>query len=199
MKQKVLNKCVSFIQSYYTYSDLELEKLKYGLEGIYLTLTKTLIILVLALLLGTFKETLLTIVLFAIIRFFCFGFHAEKSYQCLIISIIEFNLLPLLILNIDINYQIIVIICLLAIGNFLIFAPADTVKRPLPNKKKRVIRKTFSVIIGIIYSLVILFFDNNWILSSFLTALIIAMICVNPIIYMLFKQPFNNYKTYSRL
>lgn len=199
MKQKVLNKCVSFIQSYYTYSDLELEKLKYGLEGIYLTLTKTLIILALALLLGTFKETLLTIVLFAIIRFFCFGFHAEKSYQCLIISIIEFNLLPLLILNIDISYQIIVIICLLAVVNFLIFAPADTVKRPLPNKKKRIIRKTFSVIIGIIYSIVVLFFDNNWILSSFLTALIIAMICVNPIIYMLFKQPFNNYKTYSRL
>ena len=199
MKQKVLNKCVSFIQSYYTYSDLELEKLKYGLEGIYLTLTKTLIILALALLLGTFKETLLTIVLFAIIRFFCFGFHAEKSYQCLIISIIEFNLLTLLILNIDISYQIIVIICLLDVVNFLIFAPADTVKRPLPNKKKRIIRKTFSVIIGIIYSIVVLFFDNNWILSSFLTALIIAMICVNPIIYMLFKQPFNNYKTYSRL
>ena len=86
MKQKFLDDATNFIQKYETYSEDDLEKLRYGLEGLYLTFSKTIIVIIISLILGTFKETMLSIFLFSIVRFFCFGFHAEKSYQCLIIS-----------------------------------------------------------------------------------------------------------------
>ena len=199
MKERFLDSSTCFIQNYITYSKEDLEKLRYGLEGLYLTISKTIIVIIISLILGTYKETLFSIFLFSIVRFFSFGFHAEKSYQCLIISIIEFNLFPLLITNLTINKNLLFIICIISIINFLLFAPADTVKRPLPNKKKRKIRKLCSVILGIIYSLFAFVFINTWFGTSFLVTLIMGMISVNPLIYILFKQPFNNYKNYSRL
>ena len=199
MKQKFLDDATNFIQKYETYSEDDLEKLRYGLEGLYLTFSKTIIVIIISLILGTFKETMLSIFLFSIVRFFCFGFHAEKSYQCLIISIIEFNLFPLIVTYLNLTQPVVFIICILCIINFLLFAPADTVKRPLPNRKKRKIRKFCSVILGIIYSYISLKFINTWIGNVFIVTLTMGMISVNPLIYILFKQSFNNYKNYPRL
>ncbi len=194
MKRRFLSSCVSFINRYYNYSGKDLKKLEYGLEGLYLTLTKTIVIFICAIILGIFKEVLIILVLFNLIRYTGFGFHAEKSYQCLICSLINFILLPLFFLNIHLPQEISLFICMICIFNYLLFAPADTVKRPLPNKKKRIIRRVLTVIIGILYTLVMLIFDNDYISGLILTSLIIEVIVINPITYKIFKQPYNNYK-----
>ena len=49
---------VNFLSKYETYEGEDLEKLKYGLEGIYLTITKLVIILFLAIVLNILKEFL---------------------------------------------------------------------------------------------------------------------------------------------
>ena len=196
MKNLFMNSSLNLITKYNNnYNEEDIEKLKYGLEGIYLTITKTIIIIALAIMFKILKETISILILYNIIRYFAFGFHAEKSIECLIMSSILFIGLPLLIFYLKplfITKLIISIICTIII---MIFAPADTIKRPLPNKKKRKIRKICSTVIAIIYS-VICIIGRKKISEIFLCTLIIQAIIVNPITYMIFKQPFNNYKTY---
>ena len=72
MKEKFLDFCITFLQKNNDYSELELKKLRYGLEGIYLTLTKTIIILLVSVILNIFIETLICILLFNIIRYFIY-------------------------------------------------------------------------------------------------------------------------------
>ncbi len=198
MKNKFINFTISFITKYYNYPKEDLQKMKYGIEGIYLTITKCIVIIILALLLGIFKETVVTLILFNIIRFSGFGFHAEKSYQCLILSILYFINIPLLFININISKLTTVAICAFCMISYLLFAPADTKKRPLPNKRKRLIRKISTVLIGTIYSLFIICLSKNFLTPLLLSTLVIQALIINPLFYMIFRQPYNNYKSYIR-
>ena len=85
-------------------------------------------------------------------------------------------------------------VCGICILHYLLFAPADTKKRPLPNKKKRIIRKIITVMIGIIYTLIIIFINNQYWTGIILSSLIIQAIVISPLTYRLFNQPYNNYK-----
>lgn len=62
--------------------------------------------------------------------------------------------------------------------------------------KKRKIRKWSTVFIGIIYSILLFIFSDTFIAPLFLSALIVEAIVINPLLYMAFGQPYNNYKTY---
>ena len=162
---------MNFICKYQTFSELDQKKLRYGLEGIYLTITKLIVLFLLAVILDMLPEFILVTVLFNIIRYTGFGFHAEKSYQCLYI------------------------ICGVSLLHYLLFAPADTKKRPLSNKRKRFIRKVITIIIGSIYTLAIILLDSNYWTAIILSAMILEVISISPITYRIFNQPYNNYKT----
>lgn len=194
MKEKFLNFCITFLQKNNDYSELELKKLRYGLEGIYLTLTKTIIILLVSLILNIFFETLICILLFNIIRYFAFGFHAEKSFHCLLLSLFNFVAIPYIFLKVNNSMTLNIIICLLCLIFILIFAPADTVKRPLKDKKKRIKRKVLTFLIGTLYTLLIVLLKNHLISDILVSTLIITVIVINPITYKIFRQPYNNYK-----
>ena len=197
MKARFMNNTIAFLQKYNTYSKEDIEKLEYGLEGIYLTVTKLIILFFIVTLLGVVKEFITLLLLFNIIRYTGFGFHAEKSYQCLIISTFCFLFIPIFFINIVLSKIIYIVICIFCVINFLLFAPADTIKRPLPNKKKRIIRKIITTIIGIIYSILSIVFYNHWISAILISAMIIQVIVINPLTYKILKQPYNNYKNYK--
>ena len=185
---------MGFICKYHSYSELDQQKLLYGLEGIYLTITKMIVLVVLSLILNMFKEFVLVVVIFNLIRYTGFGFHAEKSYQCLLFSTFNFIVIPYIFLHIHLPNIIIYGIYGICILHDLLFAPAETKKRPLTNKRKRIIRKIITVIIGIIYTLIILLINNPYWTGIILSALIIQAIVISPLTYRLFKQPYNNYK-----
>lgn len=198
MKEKFLNTSINFIGKYYSYDKKEIEKLKYGLEGLYLTLTKIVFTFILALLLGIIKEFFIVLLLFNFLRYFGFGFHAENSSQCLILSSFWFVILPFILLKLNITLNIFIILCFLCIVCIMLFAPSDTIKRPLYNKKKRIIRKILNTILAIIYVVVALMLKSNYFYTLILTSLIIEVIVINPLTYKIFKQPYNNYKNKSR-
>ncbi len=197
MKSIFMNNTMAFLKKYNNYSEKDLEKLEYGLEGIYLTITKLVVLSICAVLLGITKQFIALLILFNIIRYTGFGFHAEKSWQCLICSSIGFILIPLFFTRVELAKSAYAIIDLICIISYLLFAPADTIKRPLPNKKKRIIRKTITVIVGIIYSVLNIVFFEHWISSILISSLVIQAIVINPLIYVLFGQPYNNYKNYN--
>ena len=194
MNRLIINKCVDFIDnnSNSNYNEYDLLKIKYGLEGIYLTITKIIIILLIGFIFKFLDTLIITLIFFNILRFFAFGMHAKESWQCLLMSIILFNGLPYLLLNISINNYIFYFISLFSIISFLLFAPSDTEKRPLTNKKKRIIRKISSIIVSFIYILLYFYFTN--IRVPILCSLLIESIMINPISYKLFGLSYNNYK-----
>ena len=194
MKQLFLENSMNFICKYQSISDYDKKKVKYGLEGLYLTITKMVLLTILALLLNMFKEFILVVVFFNVIRYTGFGFHAEKSYQCLLFSTFNFIAIPFLLLHIQLSNFFVYTICAICIFHYLLFAPADTKKRPLSNKRKRIIRKIITVMIGFIYTLMIILLNNTYWTSIILSAMIIQAIIIRPLIYRLFNQPYNNYK-----
>ncbi len=194
MKALLLDSTMNFICKYHSYSELDKKKLRYGLEGIYLTITKMIILVILSCILGIFEEFICVTLLFNIIRYTGFGFHAEKSYQCLLFSIFNFIVIPYIFLHINFSNTVIYGICGICILHYLLFAPADTKKRPLPNKKKRVIRKIITVMIGIVYTMLIILFNSEYWTDILLSALIIQTIIISPLTYWVFKEPYNNYK-----
>lgn len=198
MKKVIVDKCMKLIKNYNKdLSNIELEKIKYGLEGLYLTITKLILIFIISIILGIFKEVITLIVIFNIIRFTGFGVHAKRSIDCLISSSIFFIGFPLLCVNIYVPVLIKEIIAIPLIILIGIFAPSDTEKRPLINKKKRKIYKILSIIISIIYMVLAVIIENNSLSNCFIAALIIQIIIMLPITYKLFGVKYNNYKNYE--
>ena len=196
MKQKFINNSVKMITTYNSnYTDYDLQKLRYGLEGVYLTVTKVLILLLIAFIFQILPQVIFIMFLSSILRLTGFGFHAEKSYICLIFSIINFNLIPLLLFSINLSSFSFLITGIICIFLILLYAPADTPKRPLKNKKKRIIWKFSTVIIACIYVAIGFYVNNETLTIMLLSALIIQAIMILPITYSLFKTSYSNYKT----
>lgn len=198
MKDRYLKLTTSFITKYHAYDDDELDKLRYGLEGIYLSVTKLIIITLIAIIIGIIKEFILLLIFFNIIRFTGFGFHAGKSYQCLIFSTLLFIGVPVIMLYGEFSKTLLISVGMICLVPLAIYAPADTVKRPLPNKKKRKIRKFSTILITLIYIILVVHINNYSINSMLICSLILESIMVLPLTYKIFKQPYRNYTNYNQ-
>lgn len=191
MKEKFLNGCISFVKN--NNIEIQEEELRYGLEGIYLTFGKLLVIFPLAFLLGILKEFTLSLIFFNIIRYPAFGLHANKSSTCLISSIILLLGIPLLLTKITIALPIKFGICIFCLICFILYAPADTKKRPLTNKRKRLFRKIAACLLEVTYSILIIIFNSNEISTYLLSGLIMETILILPVTYKLYGMPYRNY------
>ncbi len=199
VKKIIISNSIRTIRRYYpNYSDEDIEKIQYGLESIYLSLTKVIVILLLSIFLNIFKETIITLLLFNILRTTAFGIHASKSWICWVTSVPTFIGIPLICKYITFPIYILLIIASISLINFILFAPADTVKRPLIRKKRRIIYKVLTVIIGIIYLAMIIICKNNFIQNCLSASMLIETILISPLTYKIFKMPYNNYKSYGK-
>ena len=106
MKERIIKYILGFINKNTNYSNKEIDKISYGLEGLYLMTTKLFIIFILSYLFGSFKETIILFIVFGGIRFFGFGIHAKTSLECLFYSLVLFILLPYIIYHITLNIYI---------------------------------------------------------------------------------------------
>ena len=197
MKKKILNHCMEVVKNKYPeYDEDKLEIINYGLESIYLTFTKIIIIFVLAIILNIWKEVLLLLAFYNLIRVSAFGMHAKKSIHCLIISLTLFiggvylcrYLVIPLILKVVLST-----ICIVLIAKY---APADTEKRPIINKKLRRKYKFISVIISGVFAISIVLLSDKNISNYLLLGMIEATIMLLPITYKIFNLPYDNYKRY---
>lgn len=196
MKDVVIKKCMNLIKKYHDYDDIKLAEIEYGLYGIYLTFSKFIIITTISILLGIFKEYILFLLLYNILRTFSFGIHATKSWICLVSSTIIFIGLPIFCKYIEINFIIKIILGSLGTIFMLKNSPADTKKRPIVNKKRRLILKSISTILAIIYTIISIIIKDNYISNSLLICLLLQNILIAPLTYRMFKQPYNNYKEF---
>ena len=192
MNDFLIDKTMLFIKKNSNYSDKELLKIHYGMEGIFLTFAKVLVILLIGIIFNYLDTVIITMIFFNILRFFAFGLHAKKSMHCLIISIIEFNILPYIFLHINLSSTIIWTIFGISLISFILYAPADTEKRPLTNKTKRRNRKILSIVFLIIFFFIAI--KLSYLTNNILVAFLIEDFSINPISYKMLGLPYKNYK-----
>ncbi len=197
IKNFVINNSMNLVSGTNKYNEEQLEEIKYGLEGIYLTLSKVVVILSISALLGLFKEAILFLILFNILRAFAFGLHASKSLWCWISSSISFLLIPYLCVNVEFPLLFHIVVSIITLVSFVLYAPADTIKRPLINPQKRKIYKVLAIILSSIY-ITLIFIIKNILFKNMLTfALLLETILILPITYKIFNLSYNNYKNYK--
>lgn len=196
MKSLILDYCMNIVNYDKRYDEEKLEIIRYGLEGLYLQITKIIIILLLSFILGIFKEVIIFLLIYNIIRTTSFGLHATKSWICLLSSTLIFIGLPIFCINFTIPIYIRVVISIITIVSVFKNAPADTQKKPIVNPKRRQFYKYSSTFIAILFAYCSILIDNSFLANCFVLAPLVQSFMIAPTIYRLFGLPYNNYLNY---
>lgn len=196
-KNFFINKSLNIISDVYPdYNDIKIDEIRYGLESIYLSFTKMIVILFITYLFGFFKEAILVLLFFNGLRLTGFGIHAKESWMCWISSSIIFIGIPLLCMYVNTPLVIQYILMFLSLVSFILFAPADTVKRPLVRKNRRIKFKIITIIVALIYFIIFLNIDNIFLKNVIVYTMLLESVLIHPLTYKVFKLPYKNYERY---
>lgn len=197
MKETFVNSSLDYLRRSNAVDKSKEKIFKYTLESLYSFTTKSVTILLTSVILGTFKTTFLTLLLYSILRGFTFGIHATKNLYCWIISLTTYIILPFIINNFEFSNTLIHILYIIGLIAILLWSPADTKARPLLNKNKRLVNKIISIFISLTY-IGIAFFMNNSNFNEIISIIFLMnSICICPLTYYIFKQPYKNYRFYK--
>ena len=149
---------------------IKLDEIKYGLLGLYSIITKTIVIIILAIILDIFKEFILFLMFYSILRSVGFGTHAKSNIMCWVTSTLLLIGLPYVFMLITIKLSTKVTIWSICFIIYIIFCPADTEKRPMINKKRKLKFKLLIILISLIYLVLIINYNSisNYIIASML-------------------------------
>ena len=167
-------------------SKVKLEEIRYGLLGLYYMITKTIVIVILALILGIFKEFILFLIFYSILRSVGYGTHAKSNIMCWISSTLLLIGLPYIFMLITINLSTKIIIWSICFISYIIFCPADTEKRPMINKKRKLKFKLLIIFISLIY--LVLIINYSLISNYIIAAMILQAFLSSPLGYILMGQ-----------
>ena len=196
MKSFIIGNCLNIIKKNKQVSEDKLAIIEYGLVGIYLMITKLIIIFIIALIIGYIKETIIFFLLYGILRSLSYGLHAKNSWICLVTSVLMFNVIPVFANIIKLNSPIKIIIGIIFIILMFKNSPADTYKKPIISKSKRKKLKYLSTFACVIYLIISIFIKSQFISNCLLFSMILQNILISPFTYKLFNLPYNNYINY---
>ena len=197
MKQFIINHSLQLVTDIYPdYDSSKLDEIRYGLEAIYLSLTKVVVILLVSLLLGLFKEAVILLFFFNGLRSFAFGIHATKSWMCWIASSLLFIGLPYVCLHINLLLVIQYFVLAVTLICFLLYAPADTKKRPLVRKNRRIKFKLLTITVAVIYILLYFYTNSMFLKNVIMCSMLLEAVLIHPLTYRVFKLPYKNYEGY---
>lgn len=174
-------------------TDRKLKFLKDFILFTYYEIPKFIAIILFSLIFKTIYETLIINLSFILLRTFCQGIHAKTNWQCWIITLLIFIIIPVISKHLMIPNIILIIGYLILFILAAIYSPNDTKKRPFINIKKRILYKYISLII-ITFLFSILLFNVSLINQNLFIGSVIATLSYLPITYIIFKQPYYNFK-----
>lgn len=199
VKSAFVNHSLNYLIKNNACSQKQMNIFRYTLESLYSLITKTSVVLLLSIFLKTFSVTLITILLYSVLRGFAFGIHASKNIYCWIISLTIYIVGPLLIKYFTIPTIYLYIGYGISLLAFLLWAPSDTPSRPLLDKKKRRTNKIITLSLALAYIGVSLLIKNHNFYEIVCFLLLLETICICPLTYKLFHVPYRNYRNYKKL
>lgn len=191
------DKGIIFLKHYNNYSEREELLAHYGLETIYIMITKTIFITIISLLIGITKEMYIFMLFYGMLRIPAAGIHMKKSIYCTILSTLFLIGFPLLAIYTKINFGIKLIIAGIGIICFTLYSPADTHRKPLINSTRRRNLKIESLIVLFIYIILTITTNNSFISNTIIYSIILETILILPVTYKIFNMPYNNYLNYK--
>ena len=198
MRTFVINNSLNIITKYNSnLSKEDMEKIEYGLTGLYILITKTVIIFFIAYLLGILLELIIFMIIYNLLRTVSFGIHASKSHICLISSTIIFLSAVYLSKYFILPMWFKFLFGLLGTIYIYKYSPADTEKRPIVDPKRRKIYKILSTLVATLMTFISLVVSFNFIANSCILSILIQCVMVSPITYKLTNQQYDNYKNYQ--
>ena len=198
MKEVFVNNSLNYLKNNNACSEKQENIFRYTLESLYSMITKTSVVLLLSLVLGTFKITLISLILYSILRGFAFGIHATKNIYCWITTLSIYLIFPFIIKYMVFRTEVLYILDAIGFLAILLWAPADTPARPLFDKKKRIVNKFISAIIACLLFALSLVIKNQDFSEIVSFILLLNAICICPLTYKLFHIPYSNYKKYNQ-
>ena len=167
--------------------DERAEVINYGLQLMIGEIPKTLIILLIAYLLGVFKLSLLVLLIVTPYRAVSGGAHFTTHIACILATSLFYvgNALisQHLVLNKSIQYILIATTFVFAVYAITRYAPADTVAVPILRKKERKIKKILSYIVMSIMLIVSLLINNTIISNILLIATFLQTFALTRVMY----------------
>lgn len=193
----IINHSLHLVSDIYPdYDSTKMDEIRYGLEAIYLSITKVVLILLVTALLGIFKEAIILLLFFNGLRSFAFGIHASKSWMCWVSSSLLFIGLPYICIYLKTQILIHYLMLAISLLCFLLYAPADTKKRPLVRKNRRMKFKILTIIVAIIYIVLFFYTDSMFIRNVISSAMLLEAVLIHPLTYKVFHLPYKNYERY---
>ncbi|AEB76094.1 accessory gene regulator AgrB [Clostridium botulinum] len=179
-------------------SEDDLSIIKYGIELLFMSFNKMPIILCAGYLVGMFKETCFTMLVFGIIRSSASGIHARTSFTCLISTLVAIlgGIYISRVMNISILVKLLIFIVSFIV--YLRYSPADTEEKPYINSEIRKKLKVKSLITVTIYFVISIVIKNKFFSNIFINILWIQGILIIPITYKIFNRRYKNYEYYEK-
>lgn len=198
MKSAFVNHSLHYLIKNNACEEKQINIFRYTLESLYSLITKTSVVLLLSIFLKTFPITLITILLYSILRGFAFGVHATKNIYCWMISLTVYIVGPLFIKYFTLPMEYVYLFFGIGVLAFLLWAPSDTPSRPLLDKKKRRTNKIITLSLALLYveSSILIQNPNFYEIVCFL--FLLETICICPFTYKLFHIPYRNYQNYKK-
>lgn len=199
MKKVCINQLLKLIRKYCPdYDQDQMDIIQYGLESLYIFITKIVFLTVVAIALNMLKEYVIFMIFFTIIRTTAFGLHATKSWICYVASTFSLVFVPWLCTLFEMHIVLKLLLGLGCIYYINKYAPADTENRPIVSMKRRKVFRYLSTSTAIIFVIFSLFMPH-FIANSLIFAMVIECFMISPAIYKIFNMPYANYKTYLQM
>ena len=175
--------------------DERAEVINYGLQLVLGEIPKTIILIIIAWLLGVLKLTILTLLLILPYRTVSGGVHLKTHIGCIIATTIMYTgnafLSQYLVWNSDlIKYITVFLIWAFSMVMIKKYAPADTQNVPILRKKERKIKQILSFIIMTITLALGLVIKNNTISNILIVGTLLQTITITKFIYKLTKNKY---------
>lgn len=187
MRYRISNKIIGYLSPILTEQPIEnIDKMQYYIAGFIINLPKLALLFLAAYKLHIFKNVLLLILIYGVLRHFSKGIHAKTSVGCFIMSMANYLGIAYVstVLRIpDLTYSMVFVICLCI---YALYAPSGTEKNPVgPMQYKWY--KVISFLIVLLY-FIISYYVNYVLRNMLLLAVVSQAVCIVPITYTLSKQ-----------
>lgn len=171
---------------FYSKTESPEEQIKYGLQLLIGDVLKVLIILSISYIIGVLNYCLISIFFVGLLRSIVGGVHASSWFNCLLFtSILNFGATFFVkYITYNLNDQAAVLLFVISLIVFYIYAPSDSEIKPVTNKNQIKVLKFLSVFLVLIYSILFFSLKVDW-KNLILISIIYNIICVLPVTYKL--------------
>lgn len=164
--------------------------MKYGIYIFYINVLKSLLLILVAYFLGVLTPVLVFALPYVLLRLFSFGIHMKTPLGCTILGFVQYLGSVYFVINVGIPFPIQIVAWVICFVCFYLYAPAQTKKRPIPQRQRKPFKiKSMTVLAIIMCVSVYMWFTGNTVPGNLLLlAAVWQTLNILPLTYKIIKQ-----------